>query len=114
MCTILSNARHAMNLVYVRFIAVTAFAMVIFISANATTYYTAASGSPSVLANWWTGTDGTGTHPANFTTAGDVFEIQNGHIMITTGSWTVTGSLVVDAGGIFSATSTGTTIILGL
>ncbi|MBL7817010.1 MAG: T9SS type A sorting domain-containing protein [Saprospiraceae bacterium] len=49
---------------------------------------------PSVLTNWNTATDGTGSAPANFTTAGDVFIIQSGHTMTTTSTWAVTGNTI--------------------
>ena len=98
-------------------ISIFAFVLVILLvmshNSNATNYYTAANGAPSTLANWWTATNGTGTHPANFTTAGDVFTIQTGHTMTTTASWTVTGTVIINSGGIFAVTSTGTTISLG-
>ena len=82
-------------------------------NAEAVNYYSFTNGSPSTLALWWTATDGTGTHPANFTTVGDVFTIQSGNTMTTTANWTVAGTLVVNSGGVFAATSTGTTISLG-
>ena len=44
---------------------------------NATTYYSQ-SGAMNVLATWWTTPGGTGSHPANFTTAGDIFILQTG------------------------------------
>jgi len=92
-----------------------AFILVVGLSwnVNATTYFTFTSGSPSALTLWWTATNGTGTHPANFTTAGDVFTIQNGNTMTTTANWTVTGTVVINSGGILSVTSTGTSISLG-
>ncbi len=58
-------------------------------TAMATTYYTYTNGNPAATASWWTGTTGTGTHPANFTTAGDVFIIQNNNTMTATAAWTV-------------------------
>ncbi len=65
----------------------------------ATTYYTAANGIPSNTANWWSNPNGTGSHPVNFATAADVFEIQSGNNMTTTADWTVAGTVVIDAGG---------------
>jgi hypothetical protein len=64
-----------------------------------TTYYTDVNGAPETLANWWTGTGGTGTHPANFTTAGDIFIIQNGDVMTQAAAWTVTGTVQINSGG---------------
>jgi len=66
----------------------------------ATIYYTNAAGAPETLANWWTNTNGTGGHPANFTTAGDVFNIQTGDVMTqAAATWTVTGTVNINLGG---------------
>ncbi|UUF15350.1 MULTISPECIES: T9SS sorting signal type C domain-containing protein [Flavobacterium] len=88
--------------------------------ANATTYYSPTSGtiSPSTLTNWWTNTNSTGSNPANFTTAGDIFIIQNGCTMSTTTAWSITGNLQISTGGILivnnhAITITGTTSITG-
>jgi len=81
-------------------------------SLQATTYYTWTTGtSPSVVGNWWTANNGTGTHPANFTTSGDVFIIQNN--MTTTTNWTVTGTVQITSGVTLTVTSTGTTLTVG-
>lgn len=67
--------------------------------AHATTYYSLISGTttdPKSTASWWTNTNGTGAHPANFTTIGDVFVIQSGSTMKPVGNWSLTGSLVVN------------------
>ena len=65
-----------------------------------TTYYTNVNGAPETLTNWWTGTTGGGTHPANFTTAGDIFIIQTGDVMTqVASSWTVTGTITINSGG---------------
>jgi hypothetical protein len=46
---------------------------------NATTYYIISSnGQIGTLSKWWTNPGGTGSHPANFTTAGDIFILQSG------------------------------------
>lgn len=71
---------------------------VLSLTANATTYYASADGDVTVLNNWWTDRAGTGTHPLNFTTAGDIFTIENDVIMTLNNgnSWTVTGSVVLE------------------
>ncbi|MBL0084450.1 MAG: hypothetical protein IPP37_19355 [Saprospiraceae bacterium] len=46
-------------------------------------YYSQGSVTPSTLANWNTIRAGGGSSPANFTTANDIFVIQNGHNMST-------------------------------
>jgi|GEM_PF-3104011 len=69
---------------------------------NATTYYAWTDGSaPENLNSWWTGSNGTGTHPANFTTAGDQFIVPfktDGISMVMQASWTVTGTVIVEEG----------------
>ena len=74
----------------------------------AVTYYTQASGSASNTSSWWTLTSGGGTHPANFTTAADIFTVQNGHTMTTSGNgtWTVAGTVVINSGGILTVRAT--------
>lgn len=71
----------------------------------AATYYTAASGDPKTTTNWWTNTDGTGSHPANFSGVSDVFIIQNGDNMLTITGWTVSGTITVNSGGILTIAS---------
>lgn len=68
-------------------------------SIYAVTYYSwPASGSdPSNLNNWWTVNNGTGSHPANFTTAGDNFTIQATHTVTATAAWTVTATVTLTA-----------------
>lgn len=68
----------------------------------ATDYYTAGSQDPTNVNNWWTGTNGTGSHPPNFTTAGNLFYVQNGHSMTPTVLWTVSGTgskVIIKTGG---------------
>jgi hypothetical protein len=68
------------------------------LTANATTYYASADGDVTDVTKWWTVRGGTGTHPSNFTTAGDIFIVENDVIMsLNNGnSWTVTGSVVLE------------------
>ncbi|HTZ50415.1 MAG TPA: hypothetical protein VMF68_02095, partial [Spirochaetia bacterium] len=77
----------------------------------ATTYYSAANQDATALTSWWTGTNGTGTHPGSFTTPGDVFVIQNGDSMTTSAAWPASGSLggtggklEIQGGGVLTAT----------
>ncbi len=76
----------------------------------AATYYTFTNGNPATLTLWWTGTDGTGTHPANFTTAGDIFTIQNNNTMTIVAAWTVTGTVVINTGCTLTATAANVTV----
>ena len=67
---------------------------------NATTYYSFGTPkSPNTLANWWTVNNGTGSHPAAFTTGTDIFIIQSGCVYTTSAAWTVAGSIQVLSGG---------------
>lgn len=75
-------------------------------SVFAATYYSyAASGADlSNVNNWWTATNGTGSHPANFTGA-DVFEIQAGQTCSLSNNWNLTNnSAVVNIYGTFNIT----------
>ncbi len=60
--------------------------------ANGTTYYSTNNAAPNLTASWHTSRNGSGSAPANFTTAGDIFIIQTSHTMMTTANWTVTGT----------------------
>ncbi|MDP1676386.1 MAG: LamG-like jellyroll fold domain-containing protein [Bacteroidota bacterium] len=57
-----------------------------------TTYYSQTGLPISAVTSWWTNTNNTGSHPANFT-SGDIFIIQFGHTMSTpSGSFSITGT----------------------
>lgn len=63
----------------------------------ATTYYSdTGGGDPNSIAKWWTNTNNTGTNPANFASAADIFIIQAGYTYTTTNSWTISGTLQVE------------------
>ncbi len=65
-------------------------------------YYSAATGNLDNVNTWGTNADGSGAHPANFITAGQVFHVANGNTGTFSGStWTVSGSgskIALDAG----------------
>ena len=71
---------------------------------RAINYYTYASGNPDVLANWWTATNGTGSHPTGFTGTGDVFIIQNSNTMSVNPDWTVS-NLTINTGATLNISS---------
>src|SRR6218665_3874891 len=72
---------------------ITLLFLFIFCIGNAqTNYYSSGNNAPNVLSSWWSNTNGTGTNPANFTTANVIYNIQNGHTMTTTNTWTVSGT----------------------
>ncbi len=81
--------------------------------ANATNYFSNGNQDPSNVNNWWTGTNGTGSHPGNFNSGADAFFIQNGHNMSTTASWTVAGNVTIQSGGILTINSGNTDISFG-
>jgi hypothetical protein len=88
---------------------VIAFSFSVGVLNAATTYYSTGNVDATVLTNWKTGTDGTGTSPLYFNTAGDVFIIQNGHSMTTSAAWAVgatsgNGKLQIQNGGKLTAT----------
>jgi hypothetical protein len=79
---------------------------------SALTYYSNGNQDASSLSKWWSNTNGTGTHPANFT-SGDIFAIQNGHAMTTSAAWTVAGTgaeiSVLDGGSLTASKNVTTT-----
>ena len=81
-------------------------------SVSGVTYYSRGSFAPNLTNSWRTNPDGSGSAPGNFTTAGDVFVIQNGHSMGLSANWSVTGNVQINDGGILT-TSTRTITISG-
>jgi len=77
-----------MNKIY-KLLTITMLVLGSYAFANATTYYSQ-PGAIGTLANWWTTAGGTGTHPSNFTTSGDIFINQTG--------CTCTGAINMGAG----------------
>ncbi len=73
----------------------------------AATYYSQGSIAPNLTASWNTVRAGGGTSPANFT-SGDIFVIQNGHVMTTGATWSVSGAgskVQIESGGTLTSTS---------
>ncbi len=66
-------------------------AFIVSLTIQATTYYYG-SGNLQSTSSWWTNTDGTGSNPANFSSAADVFDIQ-GKAGSVTANWTVAGTI---------------------
>ncbi len=82
----------------------------------AQTFYSKSTGDLNTLATWGDNTDGTGTSPANFTAAGQLFEIRNRATATITANWTVSGtgsSVTVGDGTNVTDFSTGTFTITG-
>jgi hypothetical protein len=57
-----------------------------------TTYYSKSTGNLNLIASWGSNTDGTGCSPADFTTAGITYIIQNNLSPATSAAWTVSGA----------------------
>ncbi len=67
----------------------------IFITACSTAqthYYFSGSGNLNTLTNWGNNTNGTGTNPSSFTSAGDTFEIRNCSLATLQSNWSVNGT----------------------
>ena len=68
------------------------------------TYYSGATGSLDQTGSWWSNSNGTGSNPPNFTTAGVTFNIINNPNPTIAANWTVSGSgSVVNVGNGASA-----------
>lgn len=68
-------------------------------SGYAATYYSKSSQSnPNNTSNWTINSDGSGSNPSSFTTAGDIFIVQTCHLYTTTAAWNVTGTIEVEGG----------------
>ncbi len=84
---------------------VSAIVFVALISAGAwgqTNYYSAGNDDITSVNSWWTNADGTGSHPADFTSPNQIFRVQSGHVMNTSSLWTVSGDgsrVVIETGG---------------
>lgn len=57
-----------------------------------TTFYYDGTGALEQTGNWWTGTNGTGSNPANFTSNNQVFQIRNVTTVTLNNNWTVSGT----------------------
>ena len=63
-----------------------------FIQMYATTYYSKSTGNLNTLATWGTVSDGSGTVPLNFTTAGCTYIIVNNTAATISANWAVSGA----------------------
>ncbi|MFY7885881.1 MAG: hypothetical protein ACOVOV_13670, partial [Dolichospermum sp.] len=78
-----------------------------FFSVNAATYYSYNAGGAgsytfNTLSNWNTNRAGGGSNPGNFTTANDIFVVQNGYTMTVTGAsitFAAGAKLQIESGG---------------
>lgn len=74
-----------------------------------TTFYSQNAADLSSVNSWWSSTDGTGSHPSNFTTSGNTFIVQAGHscsssanIAFTNTTLTVNGTFTPAAASVIS------------
>ena len=66
---------------------------------HATTYYNVAgSGTLQSTSQWGTNTDGSGAHPGNFTTSGDVFDVYNGTVCTIAANWVLSSGVTLNLG----------------
>jgi hypothetical protein len=63
----------------------------VFFSARANTYYSTNGSAPNLTSSWHSSRNGTGSVPSNFSGT-DIFIIQAGHTVTTTGNWSISGS----------------------
>ncbi len=81
-----------------------------------TQYYSKATGNPNNVATWGTNTNGTGTQPANFTAANQVFNLRNANPGSLSANWTVSGAgskVIVGDGTNVQSLNTGTFTFTG-
>lgn len=82
-----------------------AFLLFLAVDLTAATYYSQGSLSATLTTSWSSTRTGVGgSAPANFTTASDVFVIQNGHSMSATGWNPGSVTIRIESGGILTAT----------
>ena len=62
------------------------------LNVKATNYYLKSGGTVTSVASWGTSTNGTGTAPANFTAANQIFNIRNNATITLTAVWIVSGT----------------------
>ncbi|KAB2815834.1 T9SS type A sorting domain-containing protein [Phaeocystidibacter marisrubri] len=76
------------------------FLLVSSMSAFGTTYYLSPAGAAlNNVNNWWTVSGGTGSHPANFTSASDVWDLDNNNGNVpSSNTWTVPGTITCSNG----------------
>ena len=71
----------------------------------AATYYSKTTGNANTLATWGLNADGTGTAPANFSTAGDLFILRSASTLGLNGNWIIGANVTLQIDGLLSVTS---------
>lgn len=80
-------------------------------------YFYNGIGPVTEVASWFTNRNGTGTNPANFTTAGNAFIVQNGQTALLSGTWAISGTgsgLLVETGGVFQTGANNPSLTLNM
>jgi len=80
-------------------------------------YFYNGIGPVNDVASWFTNRNGTGTNPANFTTAGNAFIVQNGQTALLSGTWAISGTgsgLLVETGGVFQTGANNPSLTLNM
>ncbi|MFZ4621639.1 MAG: T9SS type A sorting domain-containing protein [Bacteroidota bacterium] len=62
------------------------------IGSDPVNFYYSGTGDITTVTNWGMNTDGTGTNPANFTTANQIYNLRNTSSYSLTSNWTVSGT----------------------
>jgi hypothetical protein len=73
--------------------------LLIALTGFSTEYYSQGSGNGNSPAIWNSARNGSGAAPVNFSTEGDVFIIQSGHVITTNNTWSLSGILRIEGGG---------------
>lgn len=82
-----------------------------------TNYFWNGSGAVNNVLSWGVNSNGTGANPSNFTTANQIFNIQNGQSATLGSAWTISGTgsrLAVASGGSFDAGTINANLTLNL
>ena len=78
---------------FVKLCSIAIFFVLIAQKISAQTFYYKGTGALNSTTSWGANTDGTGTEPADFITASQIFIIQNAtNIVFNSGTWTVSGA----------------------
>src|SRR5258706_732715 len=94
-----------------KLVVILSFFLLITNIVTAGTYYSN-SANPTSTANWWTNTNGTGSHPSNFTTSGDIFILQSGQTCATAADWTIGSGVTLQVDGILSINGNNDDVII--
>lgn len=89
---------------FIKFCCLTVSFLAFAFWANATTYYSKATGNANQTATWGTNADGTGTAPGNFTTSGDIFILRSASTLSLNANWSVGAGVTLQIDGKLNVT----------